>query len=187
MEISPSEDDYILFFSRIDSYTKGLDLLLQAFGSVADRFPKINLVLAGHAATKVDDLLTIIPERLRERVHYQGFVKGGERIKLLSHAKMFVLPSRHEAHPVSLMEAHACCKPVIVSDIPELQYVTREGIGLDFSSGHADDLARKIALAMEDPALRRNLGRRGRKYASNFTWDDLAGRFDSFLSSIVCG
>jgi len=187
LEIPPGEDDYILFLSRIDSYTKGLDLLLRAFGSVSEEFPEIKLVLAGHEATKVADLLTLLPARLQPRVQYAGFVRGEQKIKLLSQAKLFVLPSRHEAHPVSLMEAHACRKPVIVSDIPELQYVTREGIGLAFASGNADDLARKIASAMGDPELRNQLGSQGRKYASNFTWDDLATRFESFLSSLVFG
>ncbi|MGA7877446.1 MAG: glycosyltransferase family 4 protein [Desulfoferrobacter sp.] len=187
LELSATEDDYILFFSRIDSYTKGLDVLLRAFSLIADRFPRISLVLAGHEATKMDDLFALLPDRLRKRVHYMGFVTGEDRLKLLSDAKLIVLPSRHEAHPVSLMEAHACCKPVILSDIPELQYVAHEGIGLAFSSGNADDLAQKIAWAMEDPELRKDLGRRGRRYASNFTWDDLAGQFDSFLSSIVFG
>ncbi len=185
LDVAVREDDYILFFSRIDSYTKGLDLLLRAFGSVADRFPRTRLVLAGHEATRVDDLLALIPCRLRKRVLYAGFVTGRQRTRLLADAKLFVLPSRHEAHPVSLMEAHACCKPVIVSDIPELQYVTREGLGLAFARGSADDLARKICSAMEDPGLRKVFGERGRKYASNFTWDDLARQLDSFLSSIV--
>lgn len=187
LDVAVREDDYILFFSRIDSYTKGLDLLLRAFASVADRFPRTRLVLAGHEATRVDDLLALIPCRLRERVHYAGFVTGRQRTRLLADAKLFVLPSRHEAQPVSLMEAHACCKPVIVSDIPELRYVTRERLGLAFASGSADDLARKITSAMEDPGLRKVFGERGRKYASNFTWDDLARQFDSFLSSIVRG
>lgn len=185
LEISPSEDDYILFLSRIDSYTKGLDLLLRAFGSVSEQFPETKLVLAGYEATKVADLLTLLPARLQPRVQYAGFVRGEQKINLLSQAKLFVLPSRHEAHPVSLMEAHACGKPVIVSDIPELQYVTREGIGLAFASGNAGDLARRIASALGDPELRNQLGAQGRRYASNFTWDDLATRFESFLSSIL--
>lgn len=184
-EISPGEDDYILFLSRIDSYTKGLDLLLQAFGEVSEEFPEIRLVLAGHEVTKVTDLLTPLPDRLRARVHYVGFVKGEQKIKLLSRARLFVLPSRHEAHPVSLMEAHACGKPVIVSDLPELKYVAREGIGLAFASGNAGDLARKIASAIADSELRNQMGSRGRKYAANFTWDDLAIQFESFLSSLV--
>lgn len=185
LEISPGEDDYILFLSRIDSYTKGLDLLLQAFEVVSEKFPDIKLVLAGHEATKVADLLAPLPDRLRTRVHYVGFVSGEQKVKLLSRAKLFVLPSRHEAHPVSLMEAHACGKPVIVSDIPELEYVAREGIGLAFSSGNASDLGRKIVSAIEDPGLRNQMGSQGRRYASKFIWDDLARELDSFLTRII--
>jgi glycosyltransferase involved in cell wall biosynthesis len=178
------QDDYILFLSRIDTYTKGLDILLDAFVSVSDRFKGLKLVLAGYEFNCIDELLKRVPEGLRERVSYAGFVLGEEKLRLLSRAKVFVLPSRHEAHPVSVLEALACGKAVIASDIPELRYIEENGIGLNFRSGSSQDLAAKLSILLEDKVLREQLGDKGRRYASKFLWDEIALMFERFLIEI---
>ena len=186
LEIDPEEeDDYILFLSRIDTYTKGLDILLDAFVSVSERFKDIKLVLAGYEFNSVDKLIRRVPEGLRERVIYAGFVQGEEKVKLMAGAKVFVLPSRHEAHPVSILEAMACGKAVISSDIPELGYIAKEGIGLTFKSGSSQDLADKLSVLLEDKNLRKQLGDKGRIYTSMFLWDEIALMFEQFLTRII--
>jgi glycosyltransferase involved in cell wall biosynthesis len=87
----------------------------------------------------VNTLLSGLPASLKKKIEYAGFVAGDEKIRLLSGAKLFVLPSRHESSPISILEAAACKKPVIVSDIPELFYVREEGFGLNFPSGSEQD------------------------------------------------
>jgi glycosyltransferase involved in cell wall biosynthesis len=181
---SEEKDDYILFLSRIDTYTKGLDILLDAFVSISSRFDGLKLVLAGYEFNKVSELINRVPKELRERVSYAGFVMGAEKMNLLSGAKVFVLPSRHEAHPVSILEALACGKAVIASDIPELGYIAKEGIGLTCKSGSSQDLADKLSVILEDKNLRKQLGDKGRIYASKFLWDEIALMFERFLVEI---
>jgi len=178
------ENDYILFLSRIDTYTKGLDILLDAFVSVSGRFKNLTLLLAGYEFNSVDKLIQRVPEDLRERVSYAGFVMGEEKLKLIAEAKIFVLPSRHEAHPVSILEALACGKAVIASDIPELGYIAENGIGLSFRSGSSKDLAEKLSVLLEDKVLRKQLGDKGRIYASQFLWDEIALKFENFLIEV---
>ncbi len=181
-----SEDShYILFLSRIDNYQKGLDILIDAFRIIADKFRDVRLILAGYEYNSASDLIDRLPLGLRDRVQYAGFVSGEERIRLLSRAEVFVLPSRHEAHPISLLEALACGRSVVVSDIPELRYIEENRIGLTFKSGSSQELADKLIHLLEDKDLRRLLGDRGREYASQFHWDDLAKRFEKFLLEVV--
>jgi glycosyltransferase involved in cell wall biosynthesis len=61
------DDDYILFFSRIDVYTKGLDVLLEAFTALARRVPGVRLTLAGFPADDVVSLLSTLPADVRPR------------------------------------------------------------------------------------------------------------------------
>jgi len=130
-----AEGDYILFLSRIDIYHKGLDLLMDAFAMIAGDFPEVQLVLAGHESSKVADLMHRLPEKLHARVRYAGFLTGDEKLRLLAGAMVFVLPSRIEAQPISIIEAMACGKPLVVSDIPELGFVIQQGAGRAFASG----------------------------------------------------
>jgi glycosyltransferase involved in cell wall biosynthesis len=185
LQTSDTEDDYILFLSRIDTYQKGLDTLLDAFALIAHKDDGIELRLAGYEFNSTSELFKRLPPNMRERAHYVGFVTGDDRKRLLAGAKVFVLPSRHEAHPISVMEALASGKAVLVSDIPELGYIREKGLGLTFRRGSAQDLSEKLIRLLEDRDLRKDLGMKGQKYASQFLWDDLALEFESFLYTVL--
>lgn len=177
----PADGNYILFFSRIDIYTKGLDILLKAFEKISPAFPELRLVLAGYEFDKVDKLVSGCSPDLRKKIEYAGFVSGDEKVRLLSGARLFVLPSRHESQPISILEAAACGKPVVVSNIPELSFVETEHIGLTFKSGIYENLAGKITELLNDGKLREKLGRNARQYAGGFHWDRLTPVFEDFL------
>lgn len=184
LQTDDTEEDYILFLSRIDIHQKGLDVLVDSFRKVSQRF-HCKLVFAGHETNSMSRLLARLPQPLRNRVLFAGFVHGPEKIQLLSRAKVFVLPSRYEAHPISVLEALACGKPVVVSDIPEFAYISRNGIGLTFNNGSADDLAAKLCWLMDNPSLRESFGAKGRLYVTQLLWDELADKFELFLDHIV--
>ena len=184
LNVVPEERDYILFLSRIDIYTKGLDILIKAFEKLSNHYPSLKLILAGYEFDKVDTLLSGMKPSLREGIQYAGFVSGEEKIDLLSKAKLFVMPSRHESSPISILEAAACAKPVIVSDIPELGFVSESGFGLSFPSGSMDGLAANIDLLLREAETRADMGRKGREYAGQFLWDGIALQFEDALRHI---
>jgi glycosyltransferase involved in cell wall biosynthesis len=185
LQLSPAEGDYILFFSRIDAYTKGLDILLSAFRSLSGKFPDVKLVLAGYEADSFEGLVSKLPSAVREKISYEGFLTGPDKTALLSGAKMVVLPSRHESSPVSIVEAAACGKPLIVSDIGELGFVGEKGFGLSFPSGSAEGLKNKMESLLTDRGLRTELGRRGREFSRHFLWDRIANEFENTLELVV--
>jgi len=185
LDSAAEEGDYMLFFSRIDIYTKGLDILMRAFTDIAGRFPGLRLVLAGYEFDSFARLRGMLPEGLRGRVEYAGFLSGAAKTELLSRALLAVLPSRHESAPISIIEAAACGKPVIVSDIPELRFVEAEGMGVAFETGSAEGLARKMSLLLADRAGRKAMGLKGRDYAGRFLWDRIAPVFENALQSMA--
>ncbi len=179
------EGDYILFFSRIDIYTKGLDLLMKAFEEIGPEYPELRLVLAGYEFDRYAEVTAGLNAPVKAKVEYAGFVTGDEKTRLLAGARIFVLPSRHESFPVSMMEAAACGKPVIVSDIPELAFARREGFGLSFSSGSAESLAGVIKTLLADGERRKSMGICGREFAAKFLWDDIAVQFEDVLRGVI--
>ena len=185
LKITPEDRGYLLFFSRIDTYTKGLDLLIRAFERISAKFPDIRLILAGYEFNRFKDLVAGCSPALRQRIEYAGFVTGDDKIRLLSGARLFVLPSRHESSPISILEAAACGKAVITSDISELGFVSREEIGLTFSSGDAEALAERITGLLANDNLRASLGANGRRYAGLHIWDRIALEFEEFLIKAV--
>jgi len=179
--VSPEEGGYVLFFSRLDIYTKGLDILVRAFERVAGRYPDLRLVLAGYEFDRFDHLVKGLHPDLRSRLSYAGFVTGKAKVELLSKSDMVVLPSRHESAPISILEAAAAGKPVIVSDIPELRFVEEQGFGIAFPSGSVGELADAMLGLLGDRARRAKLGASGRRYAGGFLWNAIALRFEAVL------
>jgi glycogen(starch) synthase len=176
-----NEEDYMLFLSRIDIYTKGLDLLIKAFKKISEKYPSIRLVLAGYEFDKFDRLLSRYEPSLRGKVHYAGFVTGEEKIRLISGAKIFVLPSRHESSPISIIEAAACGKPVIVSNIPELKFVEEGGFGISFKTNSVESLTQSIKYLLDNPKKRMELGIKGREFSKSYLWDKVAIEFENAL------
>ena len=91
---------------------------------------------------------------------------------------LFVLPSvsRLEAFGIVALEAMATGKPVVVADIPGVREVIEDGReGLLTDPVNPQDLAEKIRRLVEDPGLRREMGRRGReKVLASFTTEAVA-------------
>jgi len=64
LDISPWDGGYILFFSRIDIYTKGLDLLAEAFRMIAPQYPETRLILAGYEFDRFNTLISHLWDRI---------------------------------------------------------------------------------------------------------------------------
>jgi glycosyltransferase involved in cell wall biosynthesis len=187
LQSSENNDNSILFISSIDRYKKGLDILLKAFSQISPIFRDVRLSIAGTGRDfdVIRREVNNIPVNIRENIDLPGWISGEEKRKAISRALFTVLPSRHESSPISILESAACGKPVIVSDIPELAFACREGFGISFPSGSADGLSEKIKLLLTDSEQREASGKRGREYASQFLWDNIAIRFENVLRETV--
>ena len=83
---------------------------------------------------------------------------------VFGNAAVVVLPSYREGLPVSLLEAGACGKPIIATDVPGCREVVRHRVnGLLIRPRNAIALTDAILLLLENPELRHELGRRGRE------------------------
>jgi glycosyltransferase involved in cell wall biosynthesis len=87
-----------------------------------------------------------------------------------------VLPSRRDGLPKSLLEAAACCRAMIATDVPGCREVVRPGVdGLLVSIDDPAALAAAIADLMQDPELRERYARNARQIAVNeFSSDHIA-------------
>jgi glycosyltransferase involved in cell wall biosynthesis len=78
---------------------------------------------------------------------------------LLSSADIVVLPSYREGLPKSLIEAAACARPLITTDVPGCRDVVTDGVdGLLVPACDALALAQAIARLQDEPSFARRLG-----------------------------
>jgi glycosyltransferase involved in cell wall biosynthesis len=142
--------------ARLDP-VKGLDVLLASVPPVMRRVPEARFVVVG-GGPELGRL-----QGLAARLGVSGSVHFvGERADALAWMDLFdifVLPSRQEALPYTILEAAALRKPVAataVGGIPEL--LAHEQTGLLAEPGRSEPLAEALIRLAEDADLRRRLG-----------------------------
>jgi rhamnosyl/mannosyltransferase len=154
----------VLFVGVLRPY-KGLDVLLRALS----RLPYGHLTVVGRGPERFP--LTGLAARLglEGRVTFLGQVTDAERRVLMHACDVFVLPSidRREAFGLAQLEAMACGKPVIASDLETgVRFVNRhQETGLLVPPGDAEALAAALGRLLDDENLRVRLGAAAKRRA----------------------
>jgi glycosyltransferase involved in cell wall biosynthesis len=96
------------------SEQKGFDLLIEAFGRIAGRFPDWNLLIFGEGPERPLLEAMIARDGLRDRIFLPG--NTGQHGEWISAASVFVLSSRYEGFANVVGEAMQAGLPVVASD-----------------------------------------------------------------------
>lgn len=167
---------------------KGIPVLLEAFRSLAPRFPGAHLALVGGNDAGFHRDLGAEYRRLAQdfgiggRTHFTGFL---EDIRpAIADFDVLVLPSvEPESFGRVLIEAMALGIPPVVSKIGGAVEVVDDGRnGFWATPGDAAHLAQKLEALLGDPGLRRSLGRQGLADArERFSSRELGRRISEIL------
>lgn len=164
------KQEYILFLARLVP-EKGVEWLIEAFKKVkTDK----KLVIAGGSSDTAD-----FEARLKKmakddsRIIFTGFVEGQKLKELYSNAYFYVLPSRVEGMPLSLLEAMSYGNCCLTSDIPECADVI-EDKGLTFETGNVEELRKKLQMLCDDPETVEAYKSTAEEYiCDKYNWDDV--------------
>jgi len=169
------------FVGRLDTWTKGLDLLIQAFSEFQKMENNSNLWIVGDGPGKAD-LLKYIKENNVENVVLWGSKFGDEKDGLISQMHVFVHPSRNEGLPASVLEASAMGVPVIVSKPTNVaEPVARFKAGTALASNTKEDLKEAfLQLKQTKNNAMKTLSENARKMvADEYSWDNLISKYDT--------
>jgi len=161
---------------------KGCELLLEAWLRVVERFPSAQLLVIGPRTDLEDPKLGAFRERLSalrkatgapENVHFTGEVPDVE--VYLRASDLFVLPSRREGMPNSVLEAMASAVPVILTPFAGLSDdLGRPGEHFLLSSYDVGDLSEAIVSALARPKQCAALGNVGHQWIESRMGLDVA-------------
>jgi glycosyltransferase involved in cell wall biosynthesis len=157
---------------------KGVATLIEALSLLQLDFPTLKLSIVGDGPEK--DALEALTGRfgLAEQVDFAGAVENSQVPDWYRSASIAVIPSivaadgDQEGLGLVAVEALGCGCATIVSDLPALGDVVRDGEnGLVFHAGDARDLATKIRQILSDNTLYEKLVRSSsRSVVSQFDW-----------------
>jgi GalNAc-alpha-(1->4)-GalNAc-alpha-(1->3)-diNAcBac-PP-undecaprenol alpha-1,4-N-acetyl-D-galactosaminyltransferase len=167
-------------------HEKGFDVLIDAFAKIAADHPQAKLSIYGEGS------LRQVLEQQRDRLGlnnrilmpgwtqpiWPNLIPGG----------VYVLSSRYEGFPSSLLEAMASGMACIAMDCPSgpAAIVRDEVDGLLVPPGNVDKLASAMLRLREDQSLREILGARARNVILRFSWDSMVNAYEKVLMDAGC-
>jgi glycosyltransferase involved in cell wall biosynthesis len=135
---------------------KGLRTLVAAHALLASRGETVRLLIAGEAdpanpaSIPLSEINTWRQRPMLEVLGHVSDIAG-----LWAKAHIAVLPSRREGLPKSLLEAAACGRPIVATDVPGCREIAREGVNaLLVPVDDAEMLAAAIQRLAHDPEMR---------------------------------
>ena len=189
----PADATIIGMIARVDRQ-KDYETLAKAAARIVSVNPNVRfLIVGGHSAEEIQRLhFPYVKEWLAANGVSEYFIFTDYRSdvpRLLRAMDIVVLSTHYEGLPLVLLEAMACGKPVVATEVdgvPEL--VTNDQTGLLFA--HQDDagLAAHILSLIGDPARAARLGLDGRSFVQSNFGDEqfkrgILGLYDSVLGS----
>ena len=157
---------FIIFCNRSWEPLYGVDVLAKAFVKVAAQRAGARLLLLGGGSMAKTIRQILMQGNALERTQLPGHISQADLPRWYQMADLYVSPSHVDGSSVSLMEALACGRPVLVSDLPaNREWVTEGRNGWLFPDDDADALAAGILGAMDRRADLPKLGRQAREVA----------------------
>jgi rhamnosyl/mannosyltransferase len=176
-------EPFVLFAGRHVPY-KGIDVLLHALQQNA-----VRAVIVGDGPSRAGWEQLASDLGVTSRVRFEGEVPTATLRALMQSCAALVLPSvtRAEAFGYVQLEAMACGKPVISTDVPSgVSWVNQhDRTGIVVPAGDATALADALSLLMRDAPLRARLGEAGRQRVEReFTLTALRSRMATLYEDL---
>ncbi len=164
----------LLFVGRLEK-RKGLKVLLHALPRILKKIPETKLLVVGDGPQKkyyqrLAQSLGILPA-----VRFVGAISHARLPHYYTAATLYIAPTLGgEAMGIVLLEAMACARPVIATNITGYNEIIANGLnGILLPPGNHDILADSTITLLQSDESRKNLARQARIRAEDFGWNKI--------------
>ncbi len=175
----------ILFVGRLEK-RKGLGKLLRAAAIAKKDFSNFRIIVVG-PGTRLRPGYQEIADGFGLEVVFTDFVSNDALPDYYRTADIYCSPATGaESFGIVLLEAMACGKPVIATNIQGYATVLDHGQqGLLTPTGDDSALAEALLSLMNDRSLREQMGSRGILKAESFSWANVSKKVMDYYDSIL--
>jgi len=143
----PADAPLILFLGRINRI-KGADMLVEAFAKL--ELANIYLAIVGSDDGQLEEVTALIDKyNLEDRIVLTGLLSGDAVNEAYADASLFVLPSRADAFPTTIMEACLAGLPMVITDRCEIAHLVKDRVA-DIVPFNADAFANAMRRLLTD-------------------------------------
>jgi D-inositol-3-phosphate glycosyltransferase len=184
----------LLFVGRIEPL-KGIDILIQAIALLRQRNIYVCLAVIGgdpDSSPQAQSSEMARLKMLREQAGLTDLVtflgkRGQDTLPYYySAAEAVVVPSHYESFGMVALEAMACGTPVVASQVGGLAFLVQDGVtGFTVPVDEPQALADRLALLINDRALRQKLGEQAHAVAQQYAWENIAARVLALYGQVM--
>lgn len=141
----------------------GVELIARAFVRLARVYPEVRLTMLGNGSQAGALRKIFQGDGVLERVSFPGQARRADLPHYYRSANLYVSASHSDGSSISLLEAMACGRPALVSDIPGNREWVEPGVhGWLFPDGDVTGLAQALNTALDQRSQLPTMGRAAR-------------------------
>jgi len=157
-------DKVILFLSHLTKQ-KGVDVAIRAFAEVRGKKSKVKLMIVGGGNYFLNAKRLVRQMRLEPHVVFSGPLEHHEVPGYINAGNILLFPTlRQEGFSLVLIDAMACAKPIIASNIGGNSEALENGrTGILVEAGNLKEIVKSLENLLDDEKLSQQLGQNALK------------------------
>jgi glycosyltransferase involved in cell wall biosynthesis len=172
-EMNLSDADIVLVNVNRLVKNKGVNYLIDALGILNSEL-NAKLILIGSGPEEGNLKRKIGELKLKDKVIHFKDISDETKFQLIALADISVTPTLFEGLPIVILEAMACGKPVVASNVTEVPQVVKHGVNGFLVPPRDPEAIVKAVLEIYDKGLIKVMGRESRRIAEDYDWRKVA-------------
>lgn len=172
----------VTFLGRI-TMQKGPEYFVEAAHRVLQRMDSVRFVMAGSGDMMHKMIRLAAKKGIANKLHFTGFLKGGEVYKMLHLSDVYVMPSVSEPFGISPLEAMQSGVPVIISHQSGVAEILTHALKINYWD--IDAMADAIYGLLNYPALKEMFTTYGREEVNLLKWENAARKVIEVYRSLI--
>jgi glycosyltransferase involved in cell wall biosynthesis len=167
-----------------------IDILINSFAVLNKDYPALKLLIVGEGTAESELKALVKKLKIEENVIFTGRIPFHEIPDYYNMIHVLVNISEYESFGVSVIEAMACGKPVVVSNVGGLREIVRtEMLGFKVDVRNAEQTGEAIKKLITDKKLYELIAVNARAHViENYNWNDnlnqMIGIYNNLLTKI---
>jgi len=168
-----SDEEFVLGSIKPLESIYNVNILIRAYSHLHEKYPQLRLLIVGEGTAEKSLRELCDSLAIASKVTFTGRIPFNEISRYYNMLNVLVNISEYESFGVSVIEAMACGKPVIVSNVGGLkEIVCDNSVGLKVDVGSVEQTVEAIEKLVSDKTLYNEISKKSREYAvEHYNWD----------------
>ncbi|PBQ33859.1 glycosyl transferase family 1 [Sphingobacteriaceae bacterium] len=174
------EGDFVLGSIKPLEELYNIDILIKSFAALRSKYPQLKLLIAGEGSAEKELRNLASGLNAADAIIFAGRIPFKEIHKYYNMIDVLVNISEYESFGVSVIEAMACEKPVIVTNVGGLKDIVKDdSLGLKVEVRNVEQTITAMDALISDKDAYNRIAKNSRKHViENYSWN---GNLDQMM------